>query len=109
MKQNLNDDVMPTNKDVVIFKPNYDLVCHVTNNFMQLEDNSKMRSCVGYELLEHRGTVAAAKHPKHANDHLDTFKEGIKSAMLSNKKCTNMPCADADALDNNNQGFYIKN
>ena len=108
MKQHLNDDAMPTNKDVVTFKPNYDLVYHVIKNIMQLEDNSKMRSCADYKLLEHRGTVTAAKHFKCTNDNLATFKEGIKSAMLSDKKWTNMPCADADELDNFNQGAHVK-
>ena len=34
MKQHLNQDAMPANKDVAAFEPNYDLVCHAINNFM---------------------------------------------------------------------------
>ena len=45
---------MPANEDVDAFKPNYYSVYHITTNVTQLEDNAKMRSCIGYEVLEHR-------------------------------------------------------
>ena len=87
----------------------YEKYAAVINNVTQLEDNSKMISCAGYKLLEHRGTMAAVKYVKNANYHLATFKEGVNSAIVSNKKCTKIPCAVADSSDDYNQSSYVKN
>ena len=66
------------NDDNETFEPNYDLEHHVMNDVTKLGEDSKMKSCTGYKLLELRGTKLQSKFVKDSSIQLHFYKQALK-------------------------------